>query len=269
MADSRKSKKTRGPRRSSAELRQLLISTGQEIIRSEGLGTGIDGVTFKKVLNRIKERDGITVTHASFLGRIFENQAEFQGVVLAELVSTINNAEFSDVAAVVVPLLETVDLHSLKSRRHTLNEISRLGAIAEEATIRNDPSWPIWLSVVASELTSRDSLGHNLKERLNGVLRQETADFAMLYGEILKFLGMRIKAHFTIENLTVAIASIAEGAAMRSFVAPDIFTPVALSSSESGTTTEWTILGLGIRALSELMVEPIPGWTPPDEFDVA
>lgn len=258
------SKPKRGPRRSSAEIRELLISTGSAILLQEGLGSGFSELTFKRVLDRLRDEKGIHLTHASFIGRIFENQSEFQEEVHALLIEGINQTEFAGVIDAALPILEQVDLSSLDSRVAVMDEVSRVGSIAQEKAIRGASSWSIWLHAVAFETTPRHDDSTRFRDKLREILKAETAEFAALYDEILTFLGMRTKDPFTIEDLTVAIAALAEGAAIRGFIEPEIFKMVTLPSLLDDGTSEWTSLGLGIRALTSYMVEPIPGWTPPE-----
>ena len=254
----------RSSRRTANEIFQMLISMGQEIVLLEGLGTGIDSLTFKRVLQGLKDSRGVTLTHASFIGRVFKSQADYQEQVLAMLVDGIRQSERDEVVNATLPLLEKVDLNSLASRFATLLEVGRVGAVAEIASITTSPSWPVWLSVVAAEASPRRSRTNQFRLKLREIVRAETDEFKFLYGEILSFLGMRMKSPYQINDLTVAIGALAEGVAIRSFIEPEVFSNVTLADSRDGASSEWTTLGLGIRALTEMMVEPDPTWVSPE-----
>ena len=52
------------PRLSRGGLRELLVEKGGSILREDGLGTGAETLTFKKVFDRVEE-PGIRLTNAS------------------------------------------------------------------------------------------------------------------------------------------------------------------------------------------------------------
>ncbi len=67
------------------ELRALLLDTGRVMLREEGLGTGAEAITFKKVFDRVEEDSGIRLSNASVIRRVWENQAEFRAEVLVTI----------------------------------------------------------------------------------------------------------------------------------------------------------------------------------------
>ena len=68
----------RTPRRSRKELRRLLVEAGTELLLEEGLGTGAEHLTFKRVFERLESTTGVRVTNASVIGRIWDSQDDFQ-----------------------------------------------------------------------------------------------------------------------------------------------------------------------------------------------
>ena len=71
------------PRLSRDELHNLFIEAGRAILREEGLGAGGDSLTFKRVRERVEADTGIRITNASLIGRIWEDQFDYQTDVLA------------------------------------------------------------------------------------------------------------------------------------------------------------------------------------------
>ena len=55
------------------------------MLREEGLGTGAEALTFKRVFDRVEEDTGVRLTNASVIRRVWENQAEFQVDVLVTI----------------------------------------------------------------------------------------------------------------------------------------------------------------------------------------
>ena len=250
----------RAPRRSPAEIAELLVSAGREIALSEGFGYGIEGLSFKKVLDRIEQVHGIKLAHASIIGRVFENQAEFQSTVLASLVEIVGVVELDEVTNAVLSVLANTDLTSVKSRTYANLEVIRLGALANEKVLKDSKLWPMWLSIVAADASK---VNPDIHERLNVVLAKDTEDFTSLYQQIIDYLGFRIRSPYTLEHLTVAIGSLAEGAVIRGHVIPEHFERSAMEIDFGYGKKSWSLLGLAIKALSDQMLEIVPNFSPP------
>ena len=74
-------------RRTREELQELILEAGRELLLSEGLGTGAEHLTFKRVLALVEATTGIRVTNASVIRRIWDNQEEFQLEVIQSIVN--------------------------------------------------------------------------------------------------------------------------------------------------------------------------------------
>src|SRR5580704_3939918 len=105
------------PRFSREGLRELLVETGGSILREDGLGTGAETVTFKKVFDRVEEETGIRLTNASVIRRVWRNQSEFQADVLVAIALKENSDEIDLNVDAVVPVLSNVDFTSPESAR--------------------------------------------------------------------------------------------------------------------------------------------------------
>src|SRR5580704_10292331 len=86
----------RRPQRSREETRQMLLAAGRDILRDEGLGTGAEAITFKRVFDRVERETGVRLTNASVIHRVFENQAEFQADLLVSIAVGQNHADIDD-----------------------------------------------------------------------------------------------------------------------------------------------------------------------------
>ena len=67
----------------------------------EGLGTVADSLNFKRAFDRVEAETGVRLTNASVIGRLWENQADYQTDVLVELASDTSRSNVSDVAELV------------------------------------------------------------------------------------------------------------------------------------------------------------------------
>jgi hypothetical protein len=256
-------KSLRAPRRSSAEIAELLVRTGMEIVLVEGPGHGVSNLTFKRVLDRLRDDHGITLAHASIIGRAFADQADYQHAVLSALIRMVGETELDETSAMIVTILRGADRTTLEGRLAANNDVIRLGAFANEKSMQESKTWPIWMALVATEAV-RQQPDPTIYEELRSVVARETEDFADLYSRILDYLGLRIRDPYTINHLTIAISAIAEGAVMRQKVLPGLFTNQTMSPRPGEPAQLWSLLGLAIRGISDLMIEPIPNWEPDD-----
>ena len=137
------------PRHNREELRELLLQTGQAILREEGLGTGAEVLTFKRVFDRVESDAGIRLTNASVIRRMWENQAEFQSDVLVAIAEDNNADELDRTVEAVAPILATVDLTTRESRQQALREICRVGGAANMDAVRESSYWPLSIAIWA------------------------------------------------------------------------------------------------------------------------
>jgi hypothetical protein len=256
-------KALRAPRRSAGEIAELLVRTGMDIVLEEGLGHGVSNLTFKRVLDRLRDEHGITLAHASIIGRAFADQSDYQHAVLTALLRLVSGTELDDTSAVILTILRGADRTTLEGRLLANNEVIRLGAFANEKSMQASKTWPVWMALVATEAV-RQEPDPAIYEELRAIVSRETEDFSDLYARILGYLGLRIREPYTMHHLTVAISAIAEGAVMRQKVMPNLVVNQTMSPRPGEPAQLWSLLGLAIRGISDLMVEPIPNWEPDD-----
>ncbi len=138
----------RPPRRTRHELRRLLVEAGAQLLWQEGLAAGAEHVTFKRVFDHLERTSGVRVTHASVIGRIWQNQEEFQTEVLTNLAQL----EIADVDVEVRSALTDLrqfDTSSPEARWRTAMEVCRLGGEATFGSLVKSKMWPRWMGIWA------------------------------------------------------------------------------------------------------------------------
>jgi len=124
MATGRQRKQTR------EELRVLLLDTGRAILQEEGLGTGAEALTFKRVFDRVEKETGVRLTNASIIRRVWDNQAEFQADVLVSIATDDGSAEIEYTEAAIAQFLEELDVSSPEGRWRSAAELCRVAGAA-------------------------------------------------------------------------------------------------------------------------------------------
>lgn len=251
----------RSPRHSRDELRELLLDMGRSILREEGLGTGAESLTFKRVFDRLEVETGIRLTHASVIRRVWRNQAEFQADVLVAVAKAENENEFDLTVGSVEPILAEVDRSTPASRRAALRELCRVGAAANLQAMRESRNWPLWISVwalaagdetlddrkkiEAALVAGYDAFNHRIQE---------------VYASLVDFLGFRVREPFALRHFTVAVDSLGQGCGLRDRVDDSHKAVIVRPTGPGGAAQEWTLYGIAFEAVVEQFFELDPEW---------
>ena len=249
-------------RRTRAELRELLIDAGREVLRQDGLGTGAEQLTFKRVFERVAATTGVRVTNASVIGRIWLNQAEFQSAVLASVVTEELFGQEQSVLAAIAPFVATVDRSTPEARRAALREIMRLGG---EANLTVGTASRAWATVIGVWALASGARGSGASDGIYEAMRAGHAAVeersVAATGAMMGFLGLRIRPPFDIRQFSAACTALVEGSALRDR-AEGGHRGIVLPSGPDGADREWTLLGGGMDALADQFFELDPDWSP-------
>jgi hypothetical protein len=250
------------PRRSRQELRELLLAAAIEVLRQDGLGTGAEHLTFKRVFEQVAATTGVRITNASVIGRIWANQAEFQSAVLAAMASEEITDQERVVMESIADFAATVDRSSVESRRAALREFMRIAAEANLTSGTTSTGWATVIGVWALASGSRgsgatDPIYESMRASYAAVEKRGIAATEAL----LAFLGMRPRDPFSVRQFTTACTALVEGCALRDRAEGGI-RGIELATGPGGTIQPWTVLGIGMEALAEQFFEFDPDWTP-------
>jgi hypothetical protein len=249
-------------RRTRAELRALLIEAGLEVLRERGLGTGAEQLTFKRVFERVAATDGVRVTNASVIGRIWQNQAEFQSAVLATVATDELDEQGRSVLSATVPFVTRVDRSTPESRRSALREVMRLAAEANLAVGTNSRNWATVIGVWALASGAR---GSGTSDEIYEAIRAghaEVEERSVATTEaMMAHLGLRIRPPFDVPQFCAACTALVEGCALRDRAEAGI-RGIVLPTGPEGVDQDWTLLGLGMDALADQFFEVDLDWSP-------
>jgi hypothetical protein len=247
-------------RHSREELRTLLIDTGQGLLREEGLGNGAEGLTFKKVFERVERDTGIRLTNASVIRRVWENQADYQADVLVA-VALGQIGEGIDVAEdAMAPVLAEVDLSTPGLRDMAMREICRVGGALNMQAVRQSINWPLSIGVWAAAASGRDAEERTrVREALLAGYDAFVERIEGIYAGMASFLGLRLREPFTIREFVIAADSLAQGYGLRDRL--DRSTPaIVRPTGPGGEDQDWTIFGVGLEGLVRQFFEIDPEW---------
>jgi hypothetical protein len=248
----------RRPKQSRVELRSLLIDTGRAILREEGLGTGAEALTFKRVFERVERGTGLRLTTASSIRRVWANQADYQSEVLKAIAADGGNTEIDQTLEAVATVFPDMDLSAADARWNTIREVCRVGGEANIEALRQSPNWPSWIGVWAVATVG------NLPEqrpRIDAALLEgyeaTSGRFEESYLAIAGLLGFRLREGLTIRQFAIAVGAPAEGCARRNRVDASTMERIVRTSGPGGEKQEWTPAHGAVRgARHNLNCEP-------------
>ncbi len=249
-------------RRSRAELRDLLIEAGMAILMEEGLGTGAENLTFKRVFERVAATQGIRITNASVIGRVWQNQAEYQSAVLAAVAAEELDVLTIDAADVARRVVADADRSTLDGRRRALSELARRAGEADLQMIAASGSWVatvgVWALSSAAPRSDEDDVRTALRAGFAAIAEANLAFARTLQDD----LGLRLRTGLELDHFVLSATALIKGCALRDRADPLALHGIMRPTGPDGAEQEWTILGVGLEALFDEYFELDPAWRP-------
>ena len=254
---------SRRPKLSRDQLFELFVEEGREILRTEGLGSIGEVLTFRRVADQVEDAVGIRIARGSIIGRVWPTLVDYQTDVLVAIAADEGNAEMEEVTAHLISLATTIDTSSVEARWSGLREMRRVGAAASIDALSRSHDWSLWIGVWAITAVGTAPERHR---KVECALRQSylsaTDRMAGAYEMVNKLVGFRPRPGLTVRQYAIAVAALAEGCVLRNRVDAAQMTGIWRSSGPNKQPTEWTLFGLAVDALGQAFFEPDPDWLP-------
>jgi hypothetical protein len=248
-------------RRSRAELREIVLEAARDVLLTEGLGTGAEHLSFKRVLSHVADTRGIRITNASVIGRIWENQEQFQLDVVNSIANIQGDEEVSVATDALEAALQRLDVSTPELRRASLAELIRVSC-AEYMTAASTSAATIQMALVSYVAASQTASSDNrMIDSFRSTNRRLTARYEELYALGLSACGWRIRPEYSMHEVAALLSAIAEGILLHNMVDPHTFAPIVLVSGLDGSEVEWTQQGITMNSLVDFFAEPDPDWT--------
>ena len=248
--------------RKRTDLEQIILAGGRSLLRKEGLSSGVEHLSFKRVFDHVEATTGIKVANSSVIGRIWDDKSEFQHALLLSALDEDIDEELDESLAPVLPILESADRSTLESRWATTSELCRVAGAGNLDWITEGRTWPIWIGTWATSVTGdgNDERRRLLAERLFDNYERYTVDYEGIYAMVFDFLGFRMKEPLTVRQFAIAVGALAEGCGLGDMVDENSVRGIMLPTGSNGVDQEWSLFSIGLEALLHRFVEPIPRW---------
>lgn len=243
-----------GGRRSSAELRALVVDAGRTVLYRRGLRATASHVPMTEALDELERTHGITVSMGSIFGRgrLWPNVREFQLAVLEAVIRDQVAGGPNDTSLSLIHELPPMTDRPYAERRDMLIELCRIagqinGYVREP---EKDRTWTLWVATWTIAVTDRED-GGRLVPLLRDGEQKMRSQFSELYTVMMDKLGLRIRAPYALDDLTLLAAAMTDGMALRVGVAPER----VASARNPHNDGEWNMLGLGLMTIALELIE--------------
>ena len=232
------------------ELRELLLATGLEMLKEEGLGTGAERLTFKRVFDRVEDEQGIRVTNASVIRRIWRDNQDYQSDVLSLVVSEELSEAVDAAVKKADQLLRKADLSSPEGRRAAVTELCRQAGAAHADALSQSRTWHLFIGAWGNMASRPES---DWDERIAEAAQAAYADITRrdmeVLGGLAETVGMQLRPGFTLHQFVLAVVALSEGCALRDRIDPASTRRVRLPTGPGGRRQDWRLFSVGLEAL--------------------
>ena len=202
-------------------------------------------------------RQSVKVTNASVIGRIWENQEDFQRAVLRSVASG-DALDLSPTVDCVAAVLAEADLSSIEGRRRALMDACRKGSAVTTETMRSSTGWSTWLALWSLHAAEgSDKSDAEIATLLRSTAARTAEQVAELASSAFDALGFDFAPGLDLTVVTAAIGSFTHGAFLNadSYDAPARGLP--MPTGPNGDVEDWTLMGIGIHSIVERCCVPV------------
>lgn len=259
MADTTTSPK----RRKRADLKQLVLMAGIEVLERDGLGFGSEDLTYAKVFEHLEQTQGIRVTRGSVHERIWDSQRDFQLDVLAKIAEWDFVTAIDETRAFIATSVVDADLTSHDRRAGAMRLLLRVAPMENLRQSARGDRWPLWQATVSSVLAhpADDESARVVRTAAAGSYRKLLAAWASLYSDTALMLGYRVRQIPGLSEVEVAekwtsmILALADGFAIR--LGAGLVDAFELPTGDLGQAEAWDDFGFALwQALPAFFENP-------------
>lgn len=243
-------------RRSRAELRQLVIDAGCELLAERGLAFDPPHLTYANVFQHLRETRGVTLHRSQVHGRIWDSQEHYRidvALTLIEHTATPGSAEVDE-------LVERLNATDQSARvRHLADAWAASSIETSRSRADLDPSFDILVAAQALATTGA-ATPFEIGEAAGGNLRRRTSHNEQRYENAARGLGVDISAEFDMApadawaTLARTSSALLEGSRLVEALLPEFRAPYPVTDDE-GNPQHRDLATLGLC----LMVEQLLG----------
>jgi hypothetical protein len=239
-----------------------MLSAGVDLVCEEGLGRGVEHVTFKRVFARLEADTGVRVTHGSVIGRLWANQADYQRDLVVSLIDRASEEHDRRNMATFRAVALHTDRSTAEGRLAAVRRVCRIGGAQDLASLAATPAWRglIGLEVLLANEEPEErapTIVTTIRKAHEEVIRRN----ADMLADGMSYFGLRLRPPLTAVQFAYAVDALVEGFLVGTG-APDFSQPILLPDA-GDESEEWSLYGIALHALVLQFFELDPDWRDP------
>lgn len=251
-------------RRKRADLKQLVLTAGLEVLERDGIGIGAEDLTYAKVFEHLEASTGVRVTRGSVHERIWDSQRQFQLDILAHIADWDFVSAIDDTRAQLDVLVAEADLSTHASRADSMRSILRVAPMDNLRRNQQTSKWALWHATVNSALSHPDGGDENVAA-LRTVATESYQKLFAAWAELYFDAGLQLGHHprsipgmtdrQLIDKWTTMVLALADGFAIR--LGAGLIDTFELPTGPAGALETWDDFGFALwQAMPAYMENP-------------
>jgi len=181
------------PRRSRAELKELMLTTGIEVMTERQAHVDPEALSYKSVFDRLEQNTGVRITYASVHERIWPSQRAFQLDVLCQMAEQLPAQTFLSETGAAAVVIRDSDLSQPVGRKRACREMIRVSCNAD--MVEPDITLSVYRSIRKALLTlsTADDDYAAVAATIEATRRDLTARYVALFGQLVDALTFRVR----------------------------------------------------------------------------
>ena len=237
------------------------MEAGEQILTAPEARGIMTTLTLTAAFEMIQREQGIRLSNASVLGRVFDSAEHFRREVLLK-VAAEESEDFNAASDHVFrKVILKADLSTPETRWAALKETCRVSANFMQETLQQSPTWRLWLGILAYAIADPET-NEDLVEALRLSYQRLDQQSFETYSAALAIFGFREIEVGGLGNFSFWADTLAEGVGIRNLVEPESMKMFSLPTGPDGKRQKWTKFALAFWALAQHTVELDPDWVP-------
>lgn len=250
-------------RRKRADLKDLVMTAGLEVLERDGIGVGAEDLTYAKVFDHLEQTTGVRVTRGSVHERIWDSQRDFQLDVLATVAEWDFVSSIDDTRSLIEAAAAEADLSTHAGRAEAMRFLLRVAPMQNLRHSETVDKWSLWHGTVSSVLShpSDDESVAVVREAASTSYRKLFEAWTRLYFDTGLMLGFTIRQipglthEQLVEKWTSMVLAMADGFAIR--MGADLVETFELPTGPNGELETWDDFGFAMwQAIPSYMENP-------------
>lgn len=197
---------TAAKRRKRADLKHLVLDAGYDLAVSQGLGAGLETITYASVFDYLERSSGVRVTRGSVHERIWDSQRDFQIEVLAKLAAWNFRGALDVAYEITGSIINNGDTSTHAGRHSIIRDMVRLGSYANLVKAEATDKWSLWHTSIISLLNIREN-GEpvpEIQEAVRKTYRELAAEYGAFYLGNCRTIGLKVRSDFGVDDAVTA-----------------------------------------------------------------